>query len=95
MSSRITALALTLLLAVAWQLPGSPARADATGPIRGPGVTGKCIDVAGDDVGPNGASVQIWDCLGVRDQSWTVVADGTGRHGDTPWRKCQAGRGGG
>jgi len=33
--------------------------------IAGPG--GKCVDVAGDDVGGDGAAVQLWDC-----QSWAV-----------------------
>jgi ricin-type beta-trefoil lectin protein len=79
MTRKATALALTLMLAVSWQLPASPAQADVTGPIRGPGTTGKCVDVAGDDVGNNGAPIQIWDCLGVRDQDWTVAADGTVR----------------
>ena len=30
------------------------------GTITGPG--GKCVDVAGDDTGGNGAAVQLWDC---------------------------------
>jgi GH43 family beta-xylosidase len=49
----------------------------ATGPIRGPGASGKCIDVAGDDTGTTGAPVQVWDCLGVADQQWTVGSDQT------------------
>ncbi|GAA2923410.1 RICIN domain-containing protein [Streptomyces enissocaesilis] len=66
--------ALALLVSVGLQSTPAPAHADAAGPIRGPGATGKCIDVSGDDVGNNGASVQLWDCLDVRDQIWTVVA---------------------
>ncbi|MBB5873903.1 hypothetical protein F4553_007337 [Allocatelliglobosispora scoriae] len=39
-------------------------------PINGPG--GKCVDVAGDDVGVNGTAVQLWDCQGFAvDQRWT------------------------
>ncbi len=73
------AAALALLITVGLQLTPAPAHADTTGPIRGPGSTGKCIDVSGEDVGNNGASVQIWDCLGVRDQTWTMATDGTVR----------------
>ncbi|GAB3851081.1 hypothetical protein GCM10027610_077120 [Dactylosporangium cerinum] len=41
-----------------------------TGTITGPG--GKCVDVSGDDVGVNGAAVQLWDCLAsAADQHWT------------------------
>ncbi|MFD8261049.1 arabinofuranosidase catalytic domain-containing protein [Streptomyces griseoluteus] len=35
------------------------------GTITGPG--GKCVDVAADDTGVNGAAVQLWDC-----QTWSV-----------------------
>ncbi|OPG09692.1 beta-1,3-glucanase family protein [Microbispora sp. GKU 823] len=39
-------------------------------PIIGPG--GKCVDVAGDDTGGNGAPVQLWDCQSyAKDQFWT------------------------
>ncbi|MEU3509192.1 family 43 glycosylhydrolase [Streptomyces longwoodensis] len=48
-----------------------------TGPITGPGPAGKCVDVAGNDTGATGAAVQIWDCLGSRDQTWTQPGDGT------------------
>ena len=42
--------------------------------IVGPG--GKCVDVAGDDTGGDGAAVQLWDCQPqARDQHWTH--DGT------------------
>ena len=38
--------------------------------IYGPG--GKCVDVAADDTGVNGAAVQLWDCQGFsQDQRWT------------------------
>ena len=38
--------------------------------IVGPG--GKCVDVAGDDVGGDGAVVQLWDCQALAaDQQWT------------------------
>jgi GH43 family beta-xylosidase len=47
------------------------------GPIRGPGSTGKCVDVSGDDTGTAGTPVQLWTCLGSRDQQWTMASDGT------------------
>jgi beta-glucanase (GH16 family) len=35
------------------------------------GPAGKCVDVAGDDVGGDGAAVQLWDCQDwARDQNW-------------------------
>ncbi|MGC5014198.1 ricin-type beta-trefoil lectin domain protein, partial [Streptosporangium sp. DT93] len=38
--------------------------------VNGPG--GKCVDVAADDVGGNGAAVQMWDCQPhAVDQHWT------------------------
>lgn len=38
--------------------------------IIGPG--GKCVDVSGDDMGGNGAAVQLWDCQSyAKDQFWT------------------------
>ncbi len=38
--------------------------------IIGPG--GKCVDVAGDDTGGNGAPVQLWDCQSyAKDQFWS------------------------
>jgi beta-glucanase (GH16 family) len=38
--------------------------------IAGPG--GKCVDVAGDDTGGDGAAVQLWDCQSwARDQHWS------------------------
>ncbi|GIG00562.1 ricin-type beta-trefoil lectin domain protein [Catellatospora citrea] len=38
--------------------------------IIGPG--GKCVDVAADDTGGNGAAVQLWDCQAASgDQRWT------------------------
>lgn len=53
-------------------------------PIIGNG--GKCVDVAGDDVGGNGAVVQFYDCLTIasfnpmaKDQQWTLTTDGTVR----------------
>lgn len=51
-------------------------------PIIGNG--GKCVDVAGDDTGGNGAVVQFFDCLTIasfnpaaQDQQWTLRPDGT------------------
>ncbi|GAA2374275.1 hypothetical protein Cme02nite_03340 [Catellatospora methionotrophica] len=42
----------------------------STSRIIGP--AGKCVDVAGDDVGGNRAAVQLWDCQdGSVDQRWT------------------------
>ena len=39
--------------------------------VVGPG--GKCVDVAGDDTGGNGAAVQLWDCQsGAVDQHWVL-----------------------
>jgi len=43
----------------------SPPPASGATTIAGPG--GKCVDVAGDDIGGDGAAVQLWDC-----QSWAV-----------------------
>ncbi|UAB98389.1 ricin-type beta-trefoil lectin domain protein [Dactylosporangium vinaceum] len=44
------------------------------GTIAGPG--GKCVDVAADDTGTNGAGVQLWDCQNfAEDQHWTHFAD--------------------
>ncbi|WP_214416176.1 beta-1,3-glucanase family protein [Sphaerisporangium fuscum] len=43
-------------------------------PITGPG--GKCVDVAGDDTGGNGAPVQLWDCQSYAvDQHYTMVGN--------------------
>ncbi|WP_181871131.1 beta-1,3-glucanase family protein [Sphaerisporangium album] len=43
-------------------------------PITGPG--GKCVDVAGDDTGGNGAPVQLWDCqANAVDQRYTMVGN--------------------
>ncbi|MDH6573841.1 hypothetical protein M2160_008948 [Streptomyces sp. SAI-117] len=33
--------------------------------------TGLCVDIKGDNPG-NGASLQLWDCLGTKDQMWLV-----------------------
>jgi hypothetical protein len=50
-------------------VPNGPA-----GTITGPG--GKCVDVAADDTGANGAGVQLWDCQNyAEDQHWTHFAD--------------------
>ena len=44
------------------------------GTIGAPG--GQCVDVSGDDIGGNGAPVQMWNCLsGAVDQHWTHNAD--------------------
>jgi ricin-type beta-trefoil lectin protein len=70
-------LAATVLAVLPATVGARAAFADASGPIRGPGASGKCIDVAGDDTGTTGAPVQVWDCLGVADQQWTVGSDQT------------------
>ncbi|MEV6967652.1 ricin-type beta-trefoil lectin domain protein [Hamadaea sp. NPDC051192] len=45
-----------------------------SGTISGPG--GKCVDVAGNDVGVNAAAVQLWDCQAAAvDQHWRHNAD--------------------
>ncbi|WP_436523610.1 arabinofuranosidase catalytic domain-containing protein [Actinoplanes sp. HUAS TT8] len=52
-------------------VPNGPA-----GTITGPG--GKCVDVAADDTGANGAAVSLWDCqTWSEDQRWTHFADNT------------------
>ncbi|MFF8649384.1 arabinofuranosidase catalytic domain-containing protein [Streptomyces griseoluteus] len=44
------------------------------GTVTGPG--GKCVDVAADDTGVNGAAVQLWDCQSyAEDQHWTHNPD--------------------
>jgi hypothetical protein len=66
------ALALTTLTALAaFGLTVPAADAAVVGnPIVGPG--GKCVDVAGDDTGVNGAAVQLWDCQSAAaDQHYT------------------------
>ncbi|MDQ0809087.1 hypothetical protein QFZ63_000801 [Streptomyces sp. B3I7] len=46
------------------------------GTVTGPG--GKCVDVAADDTGVNGAAVQLWDCQSyAEDQHWTHNPDGS------------------
>ncbi|WP_369220767.1 arabinofuranosidase catalytic domain-containing protein [Streptomyces sp. R39] len=46
------------------------------GTVTGPG--GKCVDVAADDTGTNGAAVQLWDCQTyAEDQHWTHNPDGS------------------
>ena len=41
----------------------------SAGTIAAPG--GKCVDVAGDDTGGDGAAVQLWDCqANAKDQHW-------------------------
>ncbi len=55
-----------------WDCNSSDAQKYAIGtPIYGPG--GKCVDVAGDDVGTDGTAVQLWDCQQATslDQKWT------------------------
>ncbi|GAA2616091.1 arabinofuranosidase catalytic domain-containing protein [Paractinoplanes durhamensis] len=48
----------------------------SAGTVTGPG--GKCMDVAADDTGVNGAGVQLWDCQSyAEDQRWTHLADNT------------------
>ncbi|TQS25008.1 beta-1,3-glucanase family protein [Microbispora sp. KK1-11] len=53
---------------------GGPGGTVAGQPITGPG--GKCVDVAGDDTGGNGAPVQLWDCQSYAvDQHYTMVGN--------------------
>ncbi|BCY08245.1 arabinofuranosidase catalytic domain-containing protein [Actinoplanes sp. L3-i22] len=50
-------------------VPNGPA-----GTVTGPG--GKCVDVAADDTGANGAAVSLWDCQNyAEDQHWTHFPD--------------------
>jgi len=52
--------------------PGTPVTTPMAPPqpIEGPG--SKCVDVAGNDIGGNGAAVQLWDCIpNAKDQLWT------------------------
>ena len=44
-----------------------------TGPLR---ALGKCADVNGGATA-DGTKIQIWDCNGATNQSWTVGTDGT------------------
>jgi len=38
------------------------------------GAGGRCVDIAGDDTGGNGAAAQLWDCQpGAVDQHWTAT----------------------
>jgi Ricin-type beta-trefoil lectin domain len=61
----------TLTAIAAFGLTMTTADAAVVGnPIVGPG--GKCVDVAGDDTGVNGAAVQLWDCQSTAaDQHYT------------------------
>ena len=52
--------------------------ATAAGATQINGPAGKCVDVAGDDTGGNGAAVQLWSCQGPsvsKDQQWTWNGD--------------------
>ncbi len=51
--------------------PPPPPTSPSGSQITGPG--GKCVDVAGDNTGGNGAAVKLWDCLGsgATDQYWS------------------------
>src|SRR5262249_1919154 len=78
--------------------PGSGGGGVTTGyPVIDPG--GKCVDVAGDDTGGNGALVQVWDCQAwAKDQHWLLKGgelQALGRcldvpnNGNTPGAKLQ------
>jgi hypothetical protein len=56
---------------------GGDSRGGEANTVTGPGM--KCVDVAGDDVGTNGTSVQLWDCqTQAVDQHWQYnLADNT------------------
>jgi hypothetical protein len=47
-----------------------------TGPIVGPGTTGKCLDV-NSNTATSGNGVQLWTCTGVPGQQWSMNSDGT------------------
>jgi beta-glucanase (GH16 family) len=53
----------------------APGSGGGSGPVAGSTITGpggKCVDVAGDDTGGDGAAVQLWDCqTWAKDQHWT------------------------
>jgi ricin-type beta-trefoil lectin protein len=68
------AAAVILVGVVAGQVPASPARADVSGSITGPG--GKCIDVSG-GVSVEGAQVQLGTCDGAASQTWVSLESGT------------------
>jgi hypothetical protein len=57
-----------------WSAPGGAADPDIGSIITGPG--GKCVDVAGDDVGGDQAPAQLWDCQPwAADQHWTYTGN--------------------
>jgi hypothetical protein len=58
---------------------GGDSRGGEVNTVTGPGM--KCMDVAGDDVGGNGANVQLWDCQTYAvDQHWQYnLSDNTFR----------------
>ncbi|MGN5635964.1 ricin-type beta-trefoil lectin domain protein [Streptomyces sp. AC154] len=57
-------------VAVYNKAPGSGGGTPTGQKITGPG--GKCVDVAGDDIGGDGTAVQLWDCQSAaKDQHWT------------------------
>ncbi|MBY8886086.1 ricin-type beta-trefoil lectin domain protein [Streptomyces sp. PTM05] len=57
---------------------GTDVNPGATGPITGPGTTGKCVDVNTNTAG-DGNAVQLWTCNGVPGQQWSIDSDHTVR----------------
>ncbi len=47
-----------------------------TGPVTGPGTSGKCLDV-NNNTAVNGNAAQLWTCSGVQGQQWSINSDGT------------------
>ncbi|MEU6173646.1 ricin-type beta-trefoil lectin domain protein [Streptantibioticus parmotrematis] len=57
---------------------GTDVNPGATGPITGPGTTGKCVDV-NTNTSSDGNAVQLWTCNGVPGQQWSIDSDHTVR----------------
>jgi hypothetical protein len=55
---------------------GSGTGGGATGPITSGANSAKCVDDNGQS-SANGTKIQIWDCNGGANQSWTVASNGT------------------
>jgi hypothetical protein len=66
------AVAAAAVVALAVTLVANPARADVTGAVRGV-ASGRCIDVPNASTS-NGTQVQLWDCNGNSNQSWTYTS---------------------
>ncbi|MFI9330972.1 non-reducing end alpha-L-arabinofuranosidase family hydrolase [Kitasatospora sp. NPDC052868] len=71
LSAVLTAVVATVA-ALAALLVATPAQADTSGALRGAG-SGRCLDVSNADQS-DGASLQIYDCSGGTNQSWTSTS---------------------